>query len=111
MSCILLNRTTRKQVDRVVRVLFDSWPTAEDMSRASADEVEEVVRSLGFKKRRAKALINMSREYSSGLDVERLSGVGSYALAAWRVFCESDVPKGAPNDHALKKYVEWRLNK
>ena len=110
VSCILLNRTTRKQVEKVLPALFSSFPDAASMSQADCDALSQIIARLGFKNRRAKTLIEFSKKYlsKSWNDAEELPGVGAYAHAAWSIFCKKDIPKEAPVDHALVKYYHWR---
>ena len=110
VSCILLNRTTRKQVEKVLPSLFSAFPDAASMSSADQDSLSQIIARLGFKNRRAKTLIEFSKKYlaKTWSDAGELPGVGDYARSAWIIFCKNLLPKKEPVDHALVKYYRWR---
>jgi len=110
ISCMLLNCTTRKQVEKVLPQLFFQWPTAKDMVAADPAALSIVISSLGFQNRRAASLIKMSKAYHNGLwsHAKELPGIGDYAAAAWEMFCRGSLPAAPPNDHALVAYYNWR---
>lgn len=108
--CIFCNLTRRNTAEPYIWQFFDKWGTPEAASTASISEVVELIKPLGLSMRRAKALINMSRQYTAGewSAVTDLPGVGRYADDAWKIFVlgiwdEMESPK----DHALKAYWEW----
>jgi hypothetical protein len=118
VSCILLNRTKRAQVDAVIDELFRLWPTPERMARALPDEVAFMIRSLGFQNRRSRCLVRMSCDYAADLsakkpweielkDVEALHGIGTFALEAFRIFFLDEIDF-EPTDVELAEYVAWR---
>lgn len=106
--CMLLNRTTRKQVDRVVYKLFDKYSNALEMSRADVDNVASIIRSLGFQNRRSASLVKMSKQWLEGSSVEELSGIGRYAIDSYKIFVLKDYSV-VPEDYALKNYLKHRL--
>jgi endonuclease-3 len=59
-ATILSAQTTDVRVNMVSPELFRRWPTAEDLARAAPEELEEVVRSTGFYRSKAKSLIGMA---------------------------------------------------
>ena len=107
ISCILLNRTTRKQVDKVIYRLFDIYPTADDLSRADQTYLKEMIRPLGFYNRRSKTLIEFSKSFANGFnDVKILPGVGEYAYDAYRILFLNDM-SFEPKDKALKNFIKF----
>jgi len=110
--CLCLNLTTRKQMEPVMDVLFQKWPTPLQLSTASQEEVEEVVKSLGMQKKRSSTLITMSSQYCAGgwRDVRELKGVGEYAARAYEIFILGKLGSEPPKDHALLLYWNF-LNK
>ena len=44
--------------------LFARYPTAEDLAAADPDELEEIIRSTGFYRAKAKSLIGMAQASS-----------------------------------------------
>jgi len=114
VSCVLLNLTTREQVDRVVWKLFDRYPTPESMADADENKLAYMIRSLGMQHRRSLVLIRMSREYVEGdwttpID---LYGCGKYADDSWRILFLGQWRNVQPEDHALVRYREFleRIN-
>ena len=109
VCCIMLNHTTRKQVDKVREKFFEQWPNAASMILSNPDFVIETVRSLGFYNKRAKSLLQFSKDWieKDWKTPDELYGIGSYALDSWNIFVEGQLPD-AVTDHVLAGYVEWR---
>lgn len=94
VSCIMLNQTTREQVDAVLDKLLLYWPTPEIMSEAVLKEVAGVIESTGFGWTKAYRLIRMSDEYlawDGQRESAQLFGLGPYALDSLDIFY-FDVP-------------------
>jgi endonuclease-3 len=68
-ATILSAQTTDVRVNMVTPELFSRWPTAEALAEADPEELEEVVRSTGFYRSKAKSLIGMATAL-----VERFGG-------------------------------------
>lgn len=107
VGCCLLNKTSRKQADRVWPELFLRWPSPSAMASADAADLEELLRPLGFGRVRAKRLVEMSSAYAAGSwsDVVQLPGVGKYASDSWKIFVEGDRSSVDPDDKELKRYL------
>lgn len=110
--CLCLNLTTRKQMEPVMEVLFQKWPTSSNLASANPADVEDVIKSLGMQKKRASTLISMSSQYSSGAwkDVRELKGVGEYAARAYEIFILGKLGSSPPKDHALLLYWNFLNN-
>jgi len=110
VSCMLLNCTTRKAMEKVTPKLFSVYPDAQSMAAADPTQLAAIVASLGFKNRRTKNLIDMSAAYcrKNWKHAKDLPGIGLYAAAAWEMFCVGSLPAEPPADHALVKYYFWR---
>lgn len=110
VSCILLNRTTRKQVEKVINNLFIVYPNAQAMSVADPNELAQIVAPIGFKNRRARTLILMSQSYLTKhwKHAKELPGIGDYGAAAWEMFCNQSLPENCPKDGALTRFWFWR---
>ena len=106
ISCLMLNQTTRKQVDKVVWQFFDKWPDPKSFLGSKHEEVSDMLRPLGFYNRRPKSLRRFTEEYIKREWAEpiELHGIGKYANDAWRIFCRGDWKAVDPQDHALNKY-------
>lgn len=104
---MMLNQTSAKQVKNVCWKFFDLWSTPEDLIVADLDHVKDVISSLGFKNKRAKALVTMSCDFLLGFrDVMTLYGVGKYASDSYKIFIDGRIDIDV-DDKELKKYVSW----
>lgn len=110
--CILLNQTSRKQLDKVADEFFARWPTAESILSANHDSLVNVMRPLGFYNRRAKSLKKFASQYLSGNweSASDLHGCGKYANDAWMIFVKGKVHDVEPEDHALNDYHSWFIS-
>ena len=61
IATILSAQCTDVRVNKVTPKLFEAYPTPELMSEAPLDELEELVRTTGFYKNKAKALKESSK--------------------------------------------------
>jgi endonuclease-3 len=85
VATILSAQTTDERVNSVTPELFRRYPTASALATASPQDVEEIVRSTGFFRNKAKNIIGFARgvmEEHGGsvprsmVDLTRLPGVG-----------------------------------
>ena len=60
LATILSAQCTDKRVNMVTPVLFKTWPTPSALAAASHSEVEEVIKSTGFFRAKAKSLIGVA---------------------------------------------------
>ncbi|CAM9199806.1 unnamed protein product [Ectocarpus fasciculatus] len=109
IGCIMLNQTTRSQMDPVLVRFLEKFPTADVAAAASVDEMTRVVAPLGLQERRPIAIIRFSQEYLSKAwtNVKELYWVGDYAADAHKIFIERKWREVQPDDHALNWWVEW----
>ena len=109
VSCMLLNQTTRTQLEKVRGTFFQKWPTPQALLQSSPEEIGEVIKPLGFWRRRPKSLLKFSEQYlnKDWNDPKELHGVGKYASDAWHIFIKGDWNTVQPNDHALNWYHDW----
>jgi endonuclease-3 len=61
VATILSAQTTDERVNMVTPALFRRYPTAEDLASARQEEVEEIIRSTGFFRNKAKSIIGFAR--------------------------------------------------
>lgn len=121
VCCILLNRTQRKQVDRVVDELFRRYPDAAALAWASQRALETLLTPLGLSTRRALRLLDFSYDWgllvrvwgddappASGF-VSVLPGIGRYALDSYRMFVLDEWRSVEPRDKELRRWKAWRL--
>ena len=109
VSCLLLNLTTRKQVDKVIDNLFEKYPDPHSMHAANDDDLHGIIKSLGLVNKRVNTLKRFSGEYvnKQWKTPKELYGCGKYADDAWRIFCRGDWHLVEPNDHALNNYFNF----
>jgi hypothetical protein len=112
LSTILLNRTTRIQVDPVLYEFLQHWPTPESLFQAELDSLIQVVRPLGMGYRRAMGLRHFARDYltqnnTKYQDVMELYYCGPYAQDAYRLFVQKNASI-EPLDHALRAYARYQ---
>lgn len=106
----MLNRTSRKQVEKVLPEFIKRWPCASEFIAADPDDVVELCRPLGFANKRTENLFKMTKRYLAGPweHARELPGVGAYAARAWEIFFRNTLGDEPPQDHALTRYFEWR---
>lgn len=114
--CMLLNRTQRKQVDKVCDELFIRWSGPCSMALAEYDNLVKVLQPLGLAGIRATRLIRFSQQYfiskrlfsgyESLLALEGIAGIGEYALDSFAIFSLGHI-NIRPRDKELIRYVEW----
>jgi endonuclease-3 len=85
MATILSAQCTDKRVNMVTPLLFKTYPTAESLADARQENLEELIKSTGFFRNKAKSLIGLGKalvERHSGQvpgsmeELVRLPGVG-----------------------------------
>lgn len=107
-GCIMLNLTTRTQVDKVRFNLFERYPTT--MSLAAADDIElkDIIRHLGMQNRRATTLKKFSEQWIKNFGTfknpRELYGIGRYVSDSWKIFIDKNYDI-MPTDKVLKKYL------
>ena len=76
VATILSAQCTDKRVNMVTPVLFSRYPTVESLARAKQEHVEEIIKSTGFFRNKAKSIIAMA-----GAVVDRHGGEVPSTLA------------------------------
>jgi methyl-CpG-binding domain protein 4 len=110
VACLMLNCTSRKQIEKVIPDFFKKWPDPESFLLAKQEEVTGLISNLGFQNRRTKRLFEMTRTYvdKNWSHVSELPGIGEYASRAWEIFFQGKIGEDPPNDGALVLYWKWR---
>ena len=75
VATVLAAQCTDRRVNMVTPELFRRWPTPQALARAEQSEVEEVIRSTGFFRNKAKNLIAAARTVERDFDGEVPSGM------------------------------------
>ena len=108
VCCIMLNCTSRKQVDQVRERFFKKYPGPLEADRADSDEMAELIAPLGFRNRRTDTIKRFSSDWLT-LDwhePKELYGIGKYAQDSWDIFYKGDL-QVEPTDGVLGKYLDW----
>ena len=107
VGVICLNLTGRKQVKKVLPVLFVVAPTPIHFLNTPEKTIKNIIKSLGMVDIRYNRLFRMSKEYLTwdGKDATMLHGIGKYGSDSYRLFYKKEVPEDI-GDHELKRYVE-----
>jgi methyl-CpG-binding domain protein 4 len=109
VSCVLLNCTSRRQVEKV-------WPdfrrlshTPETLLVTDKDHIVNTIKSLGFASRRTSTLLKLAQAYLSNgwVHARELPGIGKYGSRAWEIFVKGFLGDQPPRDGALEKYWRW----
>lgn len=108
VCCIMLNCTSRKQVDRVRDEFFRKYPGPSEAEKADPDEMAELLAHLGFKNRRANTIRRFSSDWLTldWQEPKELYGIGKYAQDSWDIFYKGDLLV-EPTDGVLAKYLAW----
>ncbi|GAX78718.1 hypothetical protein CEUSTIGMA_g6156.t1 [Chlamydomonas eustigma] len=109
LACMLLNKTSARQVRLVLGPLLRRYPSPQDMRCATPSEVEDIIRPLGLHKKRALSIIRFSEEYLSKqwLEPTELHGMGKYAADAYWMFCRGQWRDLKPEDKDLANYHRY----
>lgn len=108
VCCIMLNCTSRKQVDGVRYEFFSEYPTPEEAARANPEKMAEIIASLGFKNKRASTIIKFSNHWvtQDWLEPNELYGIGKYGQDSWEIFQKGNL-NVIPTDGVLAQYLAW----
>ena len=107
VGVICLNCTGRKQVKKVLPILFIVAPTPIHFLNTPESAIKKIIESLGMVNIRYNRLKRMTEDFLSwdGEDATMLHGIGKYGSDSYRLFYKHEVPDNV-GDHELKRYVE-----
>lgn len=108
--CVMLNCTSRKQVEKIFPEFIRRWSRPEAFLRASRDDVVALCAPLGFANRRTDRLFALTSRYLEGgwVHAQELPGIGTYGARSWEMFCHGIIGEDPPKDGALGLYWHWR---
>jgi len=111
VGVICLNQTNRKQVKRVLPVLFLVCPTPVHLLNTPSETIKRIIQPLGMVNVREKRLRKMSEDFLTwdGEDATQLYGIGKYGSDSYRLFYKNEVPENV-GDHELKRYIMEEFN-
>ena len=107
VGVICLNCTGRKQVKKVLPILFIVAPTPIHFLNTPESAIKKIIESLGMVNTRYNRLKRMTEDFLTwdGEDATMLHGIGKYGSDSYRLFYKHEVPDNV-GDHELKRYVE-----
>jgi methyl-CpG-binding domain protein 4 len=108
VCCIMLNCTSRKQVDQVREKFFRRYPDAVEAERADPTEMAEIIALLGFKNKRTQTIIRFSSDWMTldWSEPNELYGIGKYGQDSWEIFQKGNL-NVVPTDGVLDTYLAW----
>jgi len=107
--CLMLNQTSRKQVEPMIHDFFSKYPDPKSILDSKEEDLFSILKPLGLANRRVKTLKKFSSDYIN-LDWENakdLYGCGKYANDAHEIFIKGKWKEVVPNDHALVFYHDY----
>ena len=110
---ILLNCTSRTQVDKIFVRFKDECNSPQRFLNADEDNVKDLLRCCGFVNRRYERLKNLAQiliKNNEWRNPRNLPGIGEYGARSYEIFCQNKIGETCPNDGALAKYWKWRTS-
>ena len=106
VGVMCLNMTHRKQVKKVLPILFKKYPNAKAFLQGKSEDQEKLLQPLGMVHVRTQRLRRMSEDFLKWdrKDATDLYGIGKYGSDSYRIFYKNDIPKDV-EDKELKRYV------
>lgn len=111
VGVICLNQTNRKQVKRVLPVLFSVAPTPIHFLNTTEKTIKNIIQPLGMLNIRYNRLKRMTKDFLTWdeEDATMLYGIGKYGSDSYRLFYKNEIPENV-GDHELKRYIDEELN-
>ena len=112
ICCVLLNLTSRKQVEPMLNSFFDKYPDPKSLDDACDNELKKMIKPLGMSNKRSQTLKRFSREYLEGQWTKaiQLHGIGKYGSDSDRIFFLGEWESVQPRDGALVYYKGFLQN-
>ena len=103
IAVMLSAQTTDVSVNKVTAVLFSKYKSLEELSKASLEDIEDIIRSIGLYKNKAKNLLGIAQDLvnkyggkvpSDKDELQKLPGVGNKTAGVIRaeIFHIPDLP-------------------
>ena len=107
--CLMLNQTSRKQVEPMIHDFFEKFPDAKSIISAEEDDLKILLKPLGLVNRRINTLKKFSLGYleNDWKTAKDLYGCGKYADDTYKIFIKGLWQEVEPNDHALVFYHDF----
>ena len=109
VGVMCLNMTHRKQVKRVLPILFKNYSNAKAFLQGESEDQEKLLQPLGMVHVRTKRLRRMSEDFLKWdrKNATDLYGIGKYGSDSYRIFYKNEIPKDV-EDKELKRYINWQ---
>ncbi len=106
VGVICLNQTNRKQVKRVLPVLFNLCPTPVHYLNSLPETIKGIIKPLGMVNIREHRIRRMSKDYLTwdGNDASMLYGIGKYGSDSYEIFFKDNYSV-QPTDGELNRYL------
>ena len=106
VGVMCLNMTYRKQVKKVLPILFKKYPNAKAFLQGKSDDQEKLLKPLGMVHVRTQRLRRMSEDFLKWdrKDATDLYGIGKYGSDSYRIFYKNEIPNDV-QDKELKRYI------
>ena len=106
VGVMCLNMTHRKQVKKVLPILFKKYPNAKSFLQGKSEDQEKLLQPLGMVHVRTQRLRRMSEDFLKWdrKDATDLYGIGKYGSDSYRIFYKNEIPKDV-EDKELKRYI------
>ena len=106
VGVMCLNMTHRKQVKKVLPILFKKYPNAKAFLQGKSEDQERLLQPLGMVHVRTQRLRRMSEDFLKWdrKDATDLYGIGKYGSDSYRIFYKNEIPKDV-QDKELRRYV------
>jgi len=106
VGVICLNLTNRKQVKRVLPILFRLCPTPIHYLNSLPETIKDIIEPLGMVNVRENRLRRMSKDYLTwdGNDATMLYGIGKYGSDSYEIFFKDNY-NVQPTDGELNRYL------
>ncbi len=106
VGVMCLNMTHRKQVKKVLPILFKKYPNAKAFLQGKSEDQERLLQPLGMVHVRTQRLRRMSEDFLKWdrKDATDLYGIGKYGSDSYRIFYKNEIPKDV-QDKELKRYI------
>jgi hypothetical protein len=107
LSAILLNRTRRIQVDSVMYTFLQQWPTPEATIEADVNEMSHRIAPLGIKYRRAKGIVQFSKDYLGLVEVHSKQQQQQQQTEASSTTATTSTSTTTSSDNKKKVTFQW----
>ena len=106
VGVMCLNMTYRKQVKKVLPILFKKYPNAKAFLQGKSDDQEKLLKPLGMVHVRTQRLRRMSEDFLKWdrKDATELYGIGKYGSDSYRIFYKNEIPNDV-QDKELRRCI------